>query len=114
MDLYHITRKEYVDSILKDGLVPNHSNIGFVKHYKEIVSGVIWLTDDVEYIKSTQLTKEWIENSVVLGVNIFGYIVGARVVYPTGYMKICPHEYFVTKFIPPEQISVCKNTLHKH
>lgn len=75
--LYHITKEKYIQSILIEGLKINSKKSGFCrkdihKHYK-LKYGIqpIFLTNDVEYITKTMLTKEWINkhNAVVLKIN---------------------------------------------
>jgi hypothetical protein len=74
MYLYHITKLKYLDSILQNGLLINSKNNGFVKksfinyYHKKYGMQPIFLTNDIEYIVKTQLTKEFIKDCVILKI----------------------------------------------
>ncbi len=74
--LYHITKIEFLDGILTNGLLINSNKNGFVrksylKNY-HIKYGLqpIFMTNDVDYIINTQLTKKFIEDCCVLKIDI--------------------------------------------
>lgn len=76
MYLYHITKYENLDNILKNGLLINSNKNGFVKkeylpNYK-IKYGIqpIFLTNDIDYIIKTQLTESFIKDCCVLKIDI--------------------------------------------
>jgi hypothetical protein len=78
MELYHITKEKYINSILTEGLKINSGKTGFCKkdahqRYK-LNYGMqpIFLTNDIEFISKTMLTNGWVRrhNPIVLKVNI--------------------------------------------
>jgi len=80
------------------GLIPFHGK-GFVRkdlqeHFKRKFGGVLFLTDDVEFIKRTQLTEEWIKkhDPVVLMVDVNESEVFQRR-STDGRDVIIPHEF---------------------
>lgn len=78
MELYHITKEKYLNSILTEGLKINSKKIGFCKReahkrYKSTYGmQPIFLTNDIEFISKSMLTKNWINKNkaIVLKVNI--------------------------------------------
>lgn len=71
MILYHITKEKYLPNILIEGLKINSGKIGFCKKdvhktYKRIYNmQPLFLTNNIEYILKTMLTKKWIREKVV-------------------------------------------------
>jgi hypothetical protein len=78
MELYHITKEKYLNSILTEGLKINSGKIGFCKkdahqrYKKNYGMQPIFLTNDIEFISKTMLTNGWVKNNnaVVLKVNV--------------------------------------------
>ncbi len=78
MELYHITKEKYLNSILTEGLKINSGKTGFCKkdahqRYKRNYGmQPIFLTDDIEFISKTMLTNGWVRrhNAICLKVNI--------------------------------------------
>lgn len=74
--LYHITKLKYLEGVLTNGLLINSNKNGFVKksylgnyHIKYGLQP-IFMTNDVDYIINTQLTKKFIEDCCVLKIDI--------------------------------------------
>ncbi len=84
--LYHVTQKENVDSILKDGLLRCHGNheSAFISLSEDPDS---WLTDGL----------------VVLGVNVSGLKCRLTTWAPDGLDEVC-----AWGDIPPDRIRVIK------
>ena len=76
MWLYHITKREYLDRILTEGLLINSNKNGFVKksylknYYDKYELQPIFLTNDVDYIVKTQLTDDFLKSCVLLKVEV--------------------------------------------
>ena len=106
MKLYHITHKSNVKSILKNGLIPSFSSgLSVTKRSKK---KLVWLTDNPEFIISSQYDQNRVNDLRIIEVNIDGLLVGARAVYPTGRMSICNHEFFTVGKISPKRLKkVC-------
>jgi len=76
MKLYHVTKREYLSSILEKGLIPYHSKgitCDIPKSYKQ--QPRVWLTDNIEC-------------------------------YPEGLNKHISGEYVVFGIIPPTRINL--------
>ena len=104
MNLYHITKIKNVSNILINGLRRN-SGLKGISTYKTERSGVIWLTDNVDYIVKNQIGENYFaEQFAVLSVDVNGMLVGKLTVFPTRSLVTCDHEYFVYNNISPDRI----------
>ena len=74
MIYYHITKGQYLPSILKFGLIPGFKT-GFCvmkpDQRRTAYPMAVFLTDNVKYIFDTQLTEGWVKRSraIVLAVD---------------------------------------------
>lgn len=81
MTLYHITKKEYLNSILINGLNVNSNKNGFVKkkdiglYTKKYGMQPLFLTKDLDHTINTQLTKNFLKDCVILKVNVDDSII---------------------------------------
>lgn len=75
MWLYHITKIEYLNNILTEGLLINSNKNGFVNksylknYYIKYGLQPIFLTNDVDYIINTQLTTKFCKSCVLLKID---------------------------------------------
>ena len=81
---------------MKNGLIPAFKK-GLYCGDKSTQKSVVWLTDNPEYILSTQAGEEWIKkhNPVVLKVSCDGLDVKPYMSCITNTPTIVPHEYYV-------------------
>ena len=98
--LYHLTRKEYLPSIMKHGLIPGFSK-GITCNRKQ---ESVFLTDDIEVpiqqLGSTYSPKNW----MILQVDVEGLDVEP---YQTTELQInlmIPNEFIVRSSIHPKRI----------
>ena len=68
MKLYHITRKENIDSIIEKGIIPNYR-----KGLGSRGSDKVFLTNDVNKIIKTQGGIEWETNIAIIEVDVKNY-----------------------------------------
>jgi hypothetical protein len=109
MMLYHITKEENVDSILKSGLIPNFKRgIGRIRH------NCVFLTDDVEFIIETQIGKKRSSGYVVLTVDITGLGVKRRTFDSRGFLEEYKHEFISHEKIDKDKIALVLELVDKH
>lgn len=106
MYYYHITKPEYVFSILTQGLIPNYKHgLTGGGPRKDIVS--VWLTDNPQYIIDTQAGDSWPYR--VLLVDCTGLEIKPYKVFvsedPNG--SIAPYEFLCDACIEPNRIKLC-------
>lgn len=72
MKLFHITPSHQLQSIISRGLIPNEG-IGFTSKHSQR-RGMVWLTDDIEFIMKSQLTEWWVNHhqAVTIEVDVNG------------------------------------------
>jgi hypothetical protein len=99
MILYHITPAKNLNSILKQGLIPNAGK-GLTSDQKR---KYIWLTDKPDYVLTQQAGTEWIKRfkPYILTVNIEPYReqLKAYITWAWDIPKVCPHEFFIESSI---------------
>ena len=109
MIYYHITKGQYVPSILKYGLIPGFK-IGFCNvtsaERRSLYPMAVFLTDDADYIIKNQLTNGWIRrfHATILEVDCTDIALVNRFenIYPTS------HEYMYYTTIPFMRITLSK------
>ena len=85
--LYHITKLRYLDSILTNGLLIDSGKNGFVgksylkNYYRKYNMQPIFLTNDIDYIIKTQLTKKFLKDSCVLKIDASTLILEDELYY---------------------------------
>src|SRR4051812_23369672 len=104
--LYHITKIKYLESIFKHGLIPNFE-IGFVTTPSKFYEKAVFLTDDVDFICSTQLTPQYMHDIAVLNVNCNNLIIEHR--FAKCYITPIEieHEFICYDTIPALNLSKC-------
>jgi hypothetical protein len=104
--LYHITKKKYISSIFYYGLIPNKCRgISTYSSWK-YKPKAIWLTNNPGYIIDTQLTPNWIEDAIMLKVDVTELDVEQYMSYAFQIPKIIPFEFIVRNTIDPNLISI--------
>lgn len=85
--MYHITKLRYLDSILTNGLLIDSGKNGFVNksylknYYRKYNMQPIFLTNDIDYIIKTQLTKKFLKDSCVLKIDASTLILEDELYY---------------------------------
>jgi len=108
MKLYHVTKREYLSSILEKGLIPYHSK-GILCNIPEsyMQQPRVWLTDNID-IPKVQLGILWDEKSWVAlevdtsDLDVFPHMTTC---YTEGLNKHISGEHVVFGIIPPTKIS---------
>jgi len=105
MIYYHITKGQHIQSIVKYGLIPAFKT-GFCKMNPDVRRTLypvaIFLTDDMDYIIDTQLTKGWIKRfrAFVLEIDC----VNLNLIKRTKDWCADSHEYLCYTSIPYSRI----------
>lgn len=91
MNLFHVTARKNLQSILTNGLIPLKSQ-GLTMVWPPRTK-CVWLTSDFTYILDTQCGIDWIKRNdpAILKVDCDGLDVVPYIAYATG--KLVPHEY---------------------
>ena len=102
--LYHLTKDKYLPRIFTEGLNPNNGNYGLTINSKK--HDLIFLTDNIDYIKNYQATDEWMKDSTILEVHTSGIpIEQYRIECPkTGDMIDMKHEFVCNRIISIDRI----------
>lgn len=111
MILFHMTPRRHLLPILTQGLKPytGHSSfVSDVSFYKG--DQPIFLTDEPDFIISTQLTPDWVieHRPVLLEVNVYGFKVQPKMTtcYHETRNHSIPHEFVVYEPIPVPRLVV--------
>jgi hypothetical protein len=104
--LYHLTASKNIDSIMKNGLIPDYTK-GFARNKEKGWPGYpIWLTDSPQWIINKQLGNNYVlERDIqILQINITDIEVFTRTVSIVSPPKPSPYEFICFDRILPKYI----------
>ena len=105
--LYHITKRENLESILKHGIIPAHKR--GLNLDPSTQTNEVWLTDNCKYILTVQAGLNWSLDHmpVILGIDCADIVIYPKI----DYRFTSIHEYCTTEIIQPDKIvKVIKHT----
>lgn len=93
MILYHITPRKNLESIKELGIIPAYAK-GITCYTYTYKKPVVWLTDNPEYILTSQAGEDWIKENdpIVIKVNCDGLNIKPYTSYNTN--EIVNHEFY--------------------